>query len=124
MTQANREVVIRYYQSLNQRDWQGLRSTLAQDVVYEIPQTRERVQGLEPYLNFSATFPGDWTIEIVRVVADEGGAAEEIVFREGEEAMTSIAFFELDGGKIRHILDYWPKPYEPPERKSPFVERS
>lgn len=123
MSQANRDVVIRYFQSLNQRDWEGLRSTLADEVIYEIPQTRERIRGLEPYVHFNATFPGDWTLEVERVVADQTGAAARAFFRLDGEEMTAVVFFELEGGKIHRILDYWPEPYQPPERKSPLIER-
>ena len=123
MSKTNRDLVLRYYQSLNARDWETFASTLALDVFYEVPQTRERVRGREHYVDFNATFPGDWTIEVVRVVADEKGAAGQILFRDGDSEATGIALFTLEGGKILRILDYWPEPYEPPKRRSPFVER-
>lgn len=116
-------MVVRYYQSLNDKDWDGLRLILGEDVLYEVPQTRERVRGKEPYVDFNATFPGNWTIEIVRMVADETGAAGQILFRDGDAEMTGIAFFEFARGKISRITDFWLEPYEPPERKSRFVER-
>jgi ketosteroid isomerase-like protein len=123
MNQAHRELVVRYYQSLNRRDWDALRDTLAEDVLYEVPQTRERVRGREPYVEFNATFPGEWTIEVVRVVADAEGAAGQVLFWDGDRAMTGIAFFEFAGGRIARVTDFWPEPYEPPLRASRFVER-
>lgn len=123
MSQENRELVVRYYQTLNDRDWDAFRSTLAENVLYEVPQTKERVRGREPYVDFSATFPGEWTVEVVRVVADGDGGAGQILFRDGDKEDTGIAFFEFSEGKISRIHDFWPEPYEPPERKSRFVER-
>lgn len=124
----SRELIIRYWETLNARDWAGFAETLAEDLVYEVPQTRERVRGKEHYLEFNQTYPGDWTIEIVRVVADasmadESQAAGQILFRDGDQTLTGISFFRLRNGKIQHITDFWPEPYEPPERMSRGVER-
>jgi len=125
MTKAeyNHALVVRYWQSLNARNWQEFRSTLSNDVIYEVPQTREWIRGLEPYVDFNATFPGDWTIEVARVVADEQQASGQIMFRDGKHEQTGIAFFEISDGKIQRIVDFWPEPYEPPKRMSRWVER-
>lgn len=121
--QGNREIAQRYWESLGKRDWAAFRETLAEDVLYEVPQTRERVLGLEAYVDFNATFPGDWTIEVVRLVADETGASGQIVFRDKEQEQIGIVFLEMTDGKIQRIFDYWPEPYEPPLRMSKYVER-
>lgn len=39
------EVVTAYWAAANARDWGSFRDLLAEDVVYEGPQTRERVRG-------------------------------------------------------------------------------
>lgn len=74
-------------------------------------------------MDFNATFPGDWTIEVVRLVADETGACGRIVFRDKEHEQIGIAFLEMVDGKIQRIFDYWPEPYEPLVRISKYVER-
>ncbi len=117
------ELISRYYQSLNAKDWAGFRATLSPDVVYEVPQTRERVRGLEAYIDFNTTYPGDWTLEVVRIIADETGASGQIRFLVDGQELTGISFFEIEDGLITHILDFWPEPYEPPTRHSRFVER-
>jgi ketosteroid isomerase-like protein len=122
-TQHNRELARRYWESLGKRDWAAFAQTLAEDVLYEVPQTRERVCGREAHVDFNATFPGNWTIEVVRLVADETGACGQIVFRDKEHEQIGIAFLEMFDGKIQRIFDYWPEPYEPPLRMSKYVER-
>ena len=49
-------------------------------MLYEVPQTWERVRGDEAYLDFNLTFPGDWTLEAVRVIADSLRGCAEINF--------------------------------------------
>jgi hypothetical protein len=93
------------------------------DVVYELPQTRERVRGREAYLDFNITFPGDWTIQVSRVTADDVRGAAEIVLRVDAQIMPAVVFFEFTDGLIARVTDYWPESYEPPVRISKFIER-
>jgi hypothetical protein len=75
-------------------------------------------------LDFNITFPGDWTIEVVRVIADDVRAAAEIVLRIDSQVMPALVFFEFTDGLIVRITDHWPESYEPPLRVSKFVERT
>ena len=120
---TNRQKVETYFQTLNARDWTGFAAVLHPDVVYELPQTRERVRGREAYLDFNITFPGDWTLEVVRLIADDLRAAAEIVLRLDGQDMPALVFFEFADGLIARVTDYWPESYEPPMRVSRFVER-
>jgi SnoaL-like domain len=98
----------------------GFAAILHPDVVYELPQTRERVRGREAYLDFNITFPGDWTIQVSRVTADDVRGAAEIVLR---VMMPAVVFFEFTDGLVARVTDYWPESYEPPVRISKFIER-
>ena len=120
---TNRQKVETYFQTLNARDWTGFAAVLHPDVVYELPQTRERVRGREAYLDFNITFPGDWTLEVVRLIADDLRAAAEIVLRLDGQDMPALVFFEFTDGLVARITDYWPESYDPPMRVSKCVER-
>ena len=120
---TNRQKVETYFQTANARDWTEFAAVLHPDVVYELPQARERVRGREAYLDFNITFPGDWTLEIVRVIADDERGAAEIILRIDAQATPAVVFFEFTDGLIARITDYWPESYEPPVRVSRFVER-
>ena len=119
----NQQRIYRYLETLNARDWVAFATLLHEDVIYEVPQTRERVRGREAYLDFNQTFPGDWTLQAVRVIADALRGCAEISFQVSNQAMPAIAFFEFQDGLIVRITDYWPDRYEPPARASKFVER-
>lgn len=119
----NQQCIQRYFETLNARDWSAFAALLHEDVLYEVPQTRERVRGREAYLDFNTTFPGDWMLHTVRVIADALRGCAEMQFQVGGQAMTAVAFFEFQDGLIARITDYWPDSYEPPVRVSKFVER-
>ena len=118
------DLIRRYWDAADRRDWDGFAATLRPDVVYEVPQTRERVRGREAYLRFNRDYPGDWRVTVRRVVADDTGGVAWTDFAVGEEAQTGIHFFTIgDDGLITRVDDFWPEPYDPPPGRDHLVER-
>jgi ketosteroid isomerase-like protein len=119
------EVVRSFWEGIDDRDWDAVGATLADDVVYEVPQTRERVRGREAVVRFNAEYPGDWNLSITTLVADEHRAATTICFvSPGLPDATGLAFFTVDAdGRIATMSDWWPEPYEPPADRAHLVER-
>ena len=125
MTRAA-DVVASYWAAANARDWETFGSLLADDVMYEGPQTRERVRGRAPYVRFNVEgFPGDWHLDVQRIVGDEDHAASGIHFTNADGTdQPGVCFFDLDGdGRIARIVDFWPDPYELPANRAHLVER-
>jgi ketosteroid isomerase-like protein len=119
------DVVTAFWEGVDGRDWEAVGATLAPDVTYEVPQTGERVRGREAVVRFNAEYPGEWTLSVTTLVADERQAATTIRFvLPGEPDQTGIAFFRLDDeGRIAHMADWWPAPYDPPPGREHLVER-
>ena len=119
------DVVRAFWEGVDGRDWDAVGATLADDVTYEVPQTGERVRGREAVVRFNAEYPGEWTLSVTTLVADERQAATTIRFvLPGEPDQTGIAFFRLDDdGLIAHMSDWWPEPYEPPPGRAHLAER-
>ena len=73
------DVVTAYWAAAEARDWATFGALLAEDVVYEGPQARERVRGRDAYLRFNAEgFPGDWHLQVQRIVGEGQHAASWI----------------------------------------------
>jgi hypothetical protein len=76
-----KQVVAAYWAAVGARDWETLGSLVAEDVRYEVPQTRERVRGRLAYVRFNADgFPGDWHVEVERITGGGRDAASVIRF--------------------------------------------
>ncbi len=120
-----RRVVTEYWAAADARDWDRFGVLLAEDVVYEAPQSRERVRGREAYLRFNAEgFPGDWHLAVQRIVAGERDAVSMIRFSDENGSQTGLCLFDLgEDGRIARITDFWPDPYEPPTGRSGLAER-
>jgi ketosteroid isomerase-like protein len=123
-TAATRQAAYAYLDSLEQRDWPRLTALLADDVVYEMPQTRERIRGRQAFVQFNADYPGDWHLRPHRVLADGSRAALLLDVRVGTEVLDACVWLDLgDDGLITRITDYWPTPYDPPTGREHLTER-
>lgn len=121
-----RATVENYWTAADLRDWDTFAATLADDVLYDLPQTRERIRGKERYLAFNREYPGDWRVRVERIVADGSGrqAAVRTLFTDGGQESHAVHFFTFDAqARINGITDFWPEPYEPPAGREHLVER-
>jgi ketosteroid isomerase-like protein len=118
------DAISTFWKAARERDWTAFGAVLAADVVYELPQTRERVRGREAYVRFNAEYPGDWDLTPMRIVGADRHGASWIRFVVDGGEQTGIAFFDLDeAGLIARITDFWPTPYEPPPGREHLVGR-
>lgn len=119
-----RQTAHAYVDLLERRDWSGLAALLTDDVVYEMPQTRERIRGKDAFLRFNTEYPGDWHLRPRRVIADGRLAALVLDVRVGVEQQDACVWLEMsEHGLISKIIDYWPEPYDPPQGREHLVER-
>jgi SnoaL-like domain len=123
MTPNIREIVESHWRLANSRDWAAFGGLLSPGLRYEVPQTREYIDGGAGYLDMFATWPGDWRAVIRQLVVDERTAVSIIDFNVGDETMTGISVFEVQDGKIVKVTDYWPQAYEPAPRVSSHLKR-
>ena len=123
MTNTSIESIKKYWKTVNLRDWETFESLLHENIIYDLPQSRERIHGRVAFREFNAAYPGDWTLEIVRLVGDENQAVSQINFQVNDEEQPGISFFEFRNGLIYRIVEFWPAPYEPPVRQSHSIER-
>jgi ketosteroid isomerase-like protein len=121
---VTRELVQRHWETANARDWEGFSSLLCEDLIYVVPQTRERIVGRVGYTEFFRTWPGNWRAEIVALVVDGDAAFCQIDFQtDGGPPETGIASITARDGRIATITEYWPASYEPPQRATSWIER-
>ena len=121
--EATRVLVRGFASAMERRDWEAFAALLSPDVVYEIPQTRERIRGGERYVQFNAEYPGDWHVEPQLVLADGDNGCLLFRWTLDGDSMLAVAFFEVDGDRIVKVTDFWPEPYEPPAGRDHLVER-
>ncbi|MDQ7904282.1 nuclear transport factor 2 family protein [Phytohabitans sp. ZYX-F-186] len=120
----SRDAVLAYWAAAEARDWPGFAALLADDVVYELPQSRERIRGKVRYLRFNVEYPGDWHLTVRMAVGEERHAATWAHFVTDGVEEQALTFFEFDdAGLIAKVTDFWPEPYDPPAGREHLVER-
>lgn len=124
MTDAH-QAVAAYWAAAESRDWDTFAELLAEQVVYEAPQFRERVRGRRAYLRFNAEgFPGDWHLHVERIIGEGSHAASWVEFSDSGDHYPGLCFFEFNtDGRIARITDFWPRPAELPDSRAHLVER-
>ncbi|HEY1514867.1 MAG TPA: nuclear transport factor 2 family protein [Solirubrobacteraceae bacterium] len=119
------DVVTGYWAAAERRDWDAFGALVAEDVVYEAPQSREQVRGRNAYVRFNREgFPGDWHLEVVKIIGGDRSAASWVDFTDSDGTQPGLCFFEIDDANtITRITDFWPEQYGPPARRAHLVER-
>ncbi len=122
--QSSAREIERYWAAMEARDWDALGALLADDVVCEWPQSRERVRGRDASVRFAADYPGDWHLAVEQAIGDGQTGASRIRFTNGDAVETGITFFHFDDmGLVSSLLEFWPEPYEPPPGREHLAER-
>lgn len=114
----------RFLETMQARAWDDWAGLMTESVVYEMPQTGERITGRDRYLEFNRTYPGAWRLTPHVVV---GNAERAVVwFRwslDDEESGDAQVFLDFDdAGLITRVTDFWPEPYEPPARPEGLID--
>jgi len=119
----SRALTEQFFATLEARDWDGFRALLHEDVVYEIPQSGERILGRDRYVQFNSEYPGEWHLAPKTIVADEGGAGVWFDWTLGDgEHNDAVVFLQVADGLITRVTDFWPEPYDPPPGREHLVE--
>lgn len=119
------DLIQRYVERLEARDWAGFAELLHPDVVYRMPQSAEVVRGRDAYLRWNQEYPDVWHLRLVEAYGDENGGAARLDVDDSREAqpVTALVFFQVADGTITQITDFWPEPYEPPAGREHLTER-
>lgn len=120
-----RKTVDTYWSAAEARDWDTFDATLAEDVLYDLPQTRERISGRSAYSRFHREYPDNWHARVLRTVAEDEHVVTWLHVTVGLEEVHAVTFFTGDPatGLITTVTDFWPEPYEPPTGREKLVER-
>lgn len=123
MSSPTRELVLLHWQLANARDWAAFGRLLHPDLLYEAPQSRERIRSALGYVDFFATWPQPWRVDVLKCIADDDSVLTKIAFISSAPTMTGLTIFDVRDGLIARVTDFWPDPYEPGPRESAHVER-
>lgn len=119
-----RQLIERFFGTLESRDWVGFADVLHPEVIYEIPQSRERIRGLDRYVQFNREYPGDWHLAPNQILADGDAGVARFEWTLGSDPVVeAFVFFGVRDGLLGAVADFWPEPYDPPPGREHLTER-
>ena len=72
------EVVAELWRRIQARDWDAVGDLLTEDFVLEWPHDRVKIRGHDNFVGFNRSYPEDWSIVVLRIVADGNVAVSEV----------------------------------------------
>ena len=116
-------VVRRVWEAMQARRWDEVRSLLAEDLVVDWPQTRERIRGAQSFVELNRTYPGEWSLAVDEVIADGDRVAARVTIINGDEVFFTHGFYTVRDGRIAAAVEVFAEPTDPPYDRSALAER-
>lgn len=106
------EIVRALWDRLEARDWAGVRALLHDDFSCHLVASGEQFPSADAWVDFNHRYPGDWHIEVLRVVGDPAGdqAVSEVRVRIDDRVDYAASFFTVDGDRLVNATEYWLEP--------------
>ncbi len=124
-TRSGREVIEAIVQATERQDPQAARPYLHPEIVAEWPQSGERFIGPDNAIGaMTATETKPELAGEPRIVGDGDLWVMMLPARYGEEIWHYVGVFELDGGLLRHVTEYFGAPFPAQEARARFADRS
>jgi ketosteroid isomerase-like protein len=114
------------WRALQAGDWGTAGGYLHDDFVQEWPQSGERIIGRDNAMAIEQHFPGGLpTMRFRRTLAggDLAVLEVELTYADGSRYL-GVSVFELRDGKVVKETDYYAQPFQAPEWRAAWVERT
>lgn len=119
------ELVVReFWRLMETNDFHAVKAVLAEDLVVEWPQSRERIRGPDNFARMNSEYPANvpWHFRINELVAGDDRVVTQVSITDGQQSAEPISFFTVRNDKITRIVEYWPDPFPPAENRRHLVE--
>jgi ketosteroid isomerase-like protein len=105
-------------------DFASVKQVLAEGFVVEWPQTNELIRGAENFVRMNSEYPAhsEWRFTIKRLVASSTEVVTLVAITDGTQAAEALTFFQVAGGRVTRLVEYWPESYAPPSNRAHLTE--
>jgi ketosteroid isomerase-like protein len=103
-----KSTVAELWRRLQARDWDGLAELLAEDLVIEWPNTRQRIRRRDAYVEFNRAYPEGWTIEVINLIAEGATVVSEVRVPHTELGRFDlVSILVVEDGRVVRGREYW-----------------
>lgn len=117
-------IVREFWRLMATNDFASVKQVLAENFVLEWPQTNELIRGPENFARMNSEYPaqGAWNFNIKQLVASSTDVVTHVAVTDGTQAAEAISFFQVGGGKVIRLVEYWPESYAAPTNRAHLTE--
>jgi ketosteroid isomerase-like protein len=118
------DVVEEFWRLMATNDFDSVAAVLADDFVWDLPQSKERIRGAKNFAQVNREYPANapWQFETHRVFGSDTEAVSDVTVTDGVQTARAISFFTIKHDKITCLREYWPEPYAAPPGRAHLVE--
>ena len=122
--QLGRQVVAQFFEAIEKGEPRAAADFIHADVVMEWPQSAERFRGRENVIAaMEAQTNRPQVAGAPRITGGEATWVLMVPLRYNEGIYHYVSVFELDGGKIRMITEYFGAPFPAQEFRAKYLDR-
>ncbi|HEX7067607.1 MAG TPA: hypothetical protein VF295_05345 [Candidatus Limnocylindria bacterium] len=123
-TTNGRELLERIIDATERRDPGALRPLMHPEIVGEWPQSGERFRGPDNAVGaMTATGTKPEVAGEPRIIGSGDLWVMMLPLRYGTDPYHYVGVFELDGGRLRHVTEYFSAPFPAQEARAKFADR-
>ena len=107
-----KQVVLNFWQQMQNNDWAGASLLLAESFVGFWPQSGEKIIGRDNFVNVNGNYPvsGRWEFTLNTVVTENDVVVTDVSVTDGELYARAITFSTVVAGFIAEQTEFWPDP--------------
>lgn len=99
-------VLLRVFDRLDARDWDGFADLLDPDLQVEWPHTGERLDR-DGLVRVNREYPGRWRLSVEQSIGDGDRAAAHARVTGGTAAFSVASFARVRDGRVVHLVEVW-----------------
>ncbi|HEY7834512.1 MAG TPA: nuclear transport factor 2 family protein [Ktedonobacterales bacterium] len=125
MSDITRQLIERFWHTMNTNDWDAVGRLLCDDCALDYPQSGERFRGRASFAAINAHYPaaGPWRFTVQRIVADGATGASDVQVSAPEMEARVVSFFDIRDGLIASMTEYWPDPFPAAAWRAQWAEQ-
>ena len=122
---APKEVVRRFWETMQTNDFVAAGAILADDFLLSWPQSAETIRGRDNFVAVNQHYPasGVWRFDVHSLVAEGSRVVSDVTVTYGSVTAKVITFSTVGGGQITEQLEFWPEPFAAPQWRRAWTER-
>ncbi len=122
----SKQIIENFWATMATNDFHAAAQLLHEEYRLEWPQSGEVIRGRKNFALINSNFPaeGKWQFKINDIVVENDVVVTDVSVSDGKRQDRAITFSSIRDGKIWKQVEFWPEPFEAPDWRAQWVQRT